>query len=324
MQHLDRRHFIGSSIAMSVGSLPSLSWAQPTRPIRLVVPFPAGGAADFFPRVVAAELQRKYPAGVVVENKAGAGGNIGAQDVYSAAPDGLTFLASPPGPLSINRHLFKSMPFDSSRFVAVTMLATAPAVLAVRPDFPARTLREFVAHARANPGKVSFASQGNGSTGHLVSGMFMQVTGTDLLHAPYRGSGPALIAVMGSQVDAMFDNVPTVQTHHREGKLRVIGVAARERTPALQDVETFAEAGMPDMVAHTWFAVAAPPGTPSHVVRTLQEDIAEIVGNPEIRKRFLAQGGDPQGWTPERTQQFIAEESVRWQRVIQNARISVE
>ncbi len=298
--------------------------AQPAKPVKFIVPFPAGGTADVLPRILAEKLRAAYPAGVVVENKAGAGGNIGAELVSRAEPDGTTFLVAPPGPIAINHHLYKSLPFDPTKWVPVTVLATVPNVLDVSNKVPAKDLNEFIAYLKANPGKVSFASQGNGSTSHLTAMLFMQLTGTSMIHVPYKGTAPALVDIVGSNVDVFFDNISSSATFHQGGKLKVLAVADEQRSPALPQVPTFAQAGLPGMVAVTFFSMVAPPGTPAAEVAYAHKAVSAALDLPDVKQKFREQGAEPRGWSPEQTGNFIRSESEKWNRVIKSANVKVD
>ncbi len=298
--------------------------AQQSKPLRLVVPFPAGGTADVLPRLVAEKMRAQFPGGVLIENKTGAGGNIGAELVFRAEPDGLTLLASPPGPIAINHHLYRKLSFDPTRWVPVTVLATVPNVLAMRTQFPAQNVAEFIAYLKANPGKVSYASQGSGSTSHLTASLFMQLTGTEMTHVPYKGTAPALVDVVGGNVDVFFDNISSSAQFHQTGKLRVLAVADEQRSRALPQVPTFAEAGLPGMTAVTFFSVVAPPNTPASVVAAVHKSIADALAQPDVHARFTEQGAEPRGWSPEQTARFIRTESERWNKVIKSANVLLD
>jgi tripartite-type tricarboxylate transporter receptor subunit TctC len=320
-----RRTFL-KTLAAGAGALaaPAVFAQAAGKPLRLIVPFPAGGTADILPRVLAEKLRSAYPAGVVVENRTGAGGNIGAEVVARSDPDGSTLLASPPGPIAINNHLYKNLSFDPTKWVPITVIATVPNVLAVSTKVPANNLAEFIAHVKANPGKVSYASQGNGSTSHLTAGMFMELTGTKMLHVPYKGTAPALVDLVGGQVDVFFDNIASSAPMHQGGKLRVLAVADEQRSGALPQVPTFVEEKLPGMVAVTFFSLVAPPGTPPAVAAAHQKAFATALADPEVRRKFGEQGAEPRGWAPERTAQFIRAESDKWARVIKSANVTVE
>jgi tripartite-type tricarboxylate transporter receptor subunit TctC len=309
--------------AAAMGGLPAL--AQPSsRTLKLVVPFPAGGTADILPRLLAEKVRGSYPAGVIVENRSGAGGNIGAEFVARADPDGSTLLVSPPGPIAINHHLYKSLNFDPTKWVPITVIATVPNVLNVRKGFPAKTLQEFIAYVKARPGKVTYASQGNGSTSHLTAAMFMQLTGTDMVHVPYKGTAPALVDLVGEQVDVFFDNIASSATFHNGGKTHILAVADLKRSPLLPQVPTFVESKVPGMVAVTFFTMVAPPGTPKEVVATAHKAFAGALEAADVKQKFAEQGATPGGWSPEKTGQFIRDESAKWGKVIKTANVTME
>ncbi len=297
--------------------------AQTTKPVRFIVPFPAGGTADVLPRIVAEKLRSTYPGGVVVENKAGAGGNIGAEFVARADADGTTFLVSPPGPIAINHHLYKSLAFDPTRWVPVTVLATVPNVLAVSNKLPVKNVAEFIAYLKANPEKVSYASQGNGSTSHLTAALFMQLTGTKMTHIPYKGTAPALVDLVGGNVDVFFDNLGSSAQFHIGNKIRILAIADDQRAKTVPDVPTLLEAKVP-MEAVTFFTVVAPPGTPAATVGAMQKAVAAALALPDVRPKFTEQGAEPRGWSPEQTGAFIKRESDKWNKVIKGANVTLE
>jgi len=324
MQPIHSRRAVLALSAAAAATLGLRAWAQPNKTLRLIVPFPAGGTADILPRVLAEKVRASYPAGVVVDNRAGAGGNIGAELVARSDPDGTTLLVSPPGPIAINHHLYKSLSFDPTKWVPITVIATVPNVLNVRKGFPARDLKEFIAHVKAHPGKVTYASQGNGSTSHLTAAMFMQLTGTDMVHVPYKGTAPALVDLVGGQVDVFFDNIASSATFHNGGKTHILAVADQKRSPLLPQVPTFVESGVAGMVAVTFFSMVAPPGTPSEIVATTYKAFASALALPDVKQKFAEQGATPGGWSPEQTARFIRDESAKWGKVIQTANVTVE
>ncbi|KWT83521.1 MULTISPECIES: tripartite tricarboxylate transporter substrate binding protein [unclassified Variovorax] len=298
--------------------------AQGPQALKLVVPYPAGGTADILPRVVAEKLRAQFPGGVVIDNRTGAGGNIGAEMVFRSEPDGNTLMVSPPAPIAINQHLYKKLSFDPSKWVPVTVLATVPNVLVVNPKLPVKNVQEFIAYAKANPGKLSYGSQGNGTTSHLTASMFMQLTGVEMVHIPYKGTAPALVDLVGGQIDVFFDNLSSSLPFHQAGKLRILGVADGQRSPALPDVPTFAEQKLPAMNAVTWFAVVAPPGTPASKVASTQKAIADALAHPEVKQKFAEQGAEPRGWDSAQTGKFIQAESAKWDKVIKSAKVSLD
>jgi tripartite-type tricarboxylate transporter receptor subunit TctC len=319
---LTRRHAL--ALAAGAALSPTLALAQPGKAVRLIVPFPAGGTADVLPRLVAEKMRAAFPAGLVVDNKSGAGGNIGAAEVARSDPDGTTFLVSPPGPIAINQHLYRSLQFDPAKWVPVTVLATVPNVLAVSSKVPAGSLQEFVAYLKANPGKVTFASQGNGSTSHLTASLFMQLTGTEMIHVPYKGTAPALVDLVGANVDVFFDNISSSAPFHTGGKIKVLAVADQQRSQALPNVPTFAEQKLPAMNAVTFFTMVAPPGTPADAVAYMHKAVTGALAQPDVRQKFQDQGAQPRGWSPEETGRFIRAESDKWSKVIKTAKVTVD
>lgn len=321
---LSRRIAMVATLGFSLVALGGRALAQPGKQVRLIVPFPAGGTADVLPRIVAEKLRAQYPGGAIVENRAGAGGNIGADMVFRAEPDGGTLLVSPPGPIAINQSLYPKLAFDPSRWVPVTVLASVPNVLAVSPNVPARNLQELLAYLKANPDKMSFASQGNGTTSHLTASMFLALTGGKMVHVPYKGTAPALVDLMGGQVDVFFDNLSSSMAHHQAGKLKILAVADVQRSPALKDVPTFAELGLQAMNSVTWFAVMAPPGTPDGVVQATHRAIADALKLPDVQAKFALQGAEPRGWNPEETSRFVKAETEKWRRIVKTANVTIE
>jgi tripartite-type tricarboxylate transporter receptor subunit TctC len=296
----------------------------PAQTIRIVVPFPAGGTADTLPRIVAEKLRQKWNQAVVIENKSGAGGNIGAEAVASSPPDGYTLFASPPGPIAINESLYKQLAFRPSDLMPITVLGTAPNVLDVRSDFPAKTVQELIAYAKANPGKVTFASQGNGSTSHLTAILFEKLTGTKMVHVPYRGTAPALQDIMGHTVDLFFDNIGSSMSLHLGGKLRILGVCGPERAASLPDVPTVSESGVANFTSVTWFALMAPKGTPDAIIAKLNAAVTEILREGDVQAQFIKLGVQPAPMDVSATANFIAEERRRWGGIIKSADVTLD
>jgi tripartite-type tricarboxylate transporter receptor subunit TctC len=297
--------------------------SYPSQNIKIIVPFPAGGTADTLPRIVAERLRQKWGQAIIIENRSGAGGNIGAEAVASSAPDGYTLLASPPGPIAINENLYKKLSFRPADLMPITVLGTAPNVLDVRPDFPAKTVKDLIDYAKAHPDKVTFASQGNGTTSHLTAIMFEKLTGTKMVHVPYRGTSPALQDIMGSTVDLFFDNLGSSMSLHVGGKLRLLGVCGSERVAALPDVPTVREV-VPDFTSVTWFALMAPKGTPEPIVAKLNAAVTEILREPDIKAQFEKLGVQPAPMDIPATVEFIAGERVRWGEIIKSADLTVD
>jgi tripartite-type tricarboxylate transporter receptor subunit TctC len=296
----------------------------PQKPVRVIVPFPAGGANDALCRIVADKLSTEWKQPVIVDNKPGAGGNIGAEVAYRADPDGYTVLCAPPPPLAINHNLYKSLPYDWSKFAPVTVLALVPNVITARKDFPANSAKELVAYAKANPGKVTYASQGNGSTSHLTAEMFATMTGIKLVHVPYKGEGPALVDLTAGRVDIFFGNIAAALRFEKAGQAKFFGITNRSRSPAAPEVPTAGEAGYPDLISVTWFAIVAPPGTPDAIVQKINADTAAALKQPDVRTKFLEQGAEPVGQDPASTAAFIKDEERRWREVIKSANVTLE
>lgn len=303
---------------------PLLAQGFPNKVVKVIVPFPAGGSADFLARVVSEKLAQKWGQPVLVENRVGAGGNIGAEVVYRADPDGYTLLSSPPGPLSINHNLYKNLGYDPARFVPITVLALVPNVISARMDLPANSVKELIAYAKANPGKVIYASQGNGSTSHLSAQMFATMAGLEFVHVPYKGEGPALVDLIAGRVDIFIGNIAAGLRFHQAGKLRFLGVASRARSPVAPDVPAAPEFGMPDFIASAWFAFVAPPGTPNAIVQQVNAATVEVLRMPDVQKRFLEQGAEPVGNTTAEMAAFVKDEMVRWQNVIKTANVTLQ
>jgi tripartite-type tricarboxylate transporter receptor subunit TctC len=296
----------------------------PQRPVRVVVPFPAGGAADTLTRTLMDQLRQVWRQPVVVENLPGAGGNVGAQAAYRAEPDGHTLFASPPGPLVINRYLYHQLVFDPARFVPVTVMAKVPNLVVAGPKLAARSIEELLAEARARPGEITFASQGNGSTSHLTGAMFEALTGTRLVHVPYRGEAPALVDVMAGQVDLMFGNLTAALPQYRGGRLRILAVTDDHRAEVIPEVPTAAEAGIARFISSAWFALAAPPGTPATLAGHISAQAAEALRAPALMARYRELGAEPVGQSPAETAAFFAEEADRWSGVIRFAQVTLD
>ncbi len=296
----------------------------PNRAVTIIVPFAAGGSADVLPRIASEYLSQKWKQQIVVENRTGAGGNIGATAVFRAAPDGYTLLSSPPPPLVVNENLYSKLQFEPQKFEPISILASTPNVMAVSNKLGVKTVAEFVAHAKANEGKVSVASQGNGSTSHLTFEMFQAAAGVKFNHVPYRGTAPALTDLGAGHVDVFFDNIASSLPQHQGGNIRILAVASRQRSTKISDVPTMIEAGYPGFVATAWFGVVAPPGTPKAITQKISADIAEALQQSSIRERYLAQEATPIGGTPEETAQFMAGERKLWSEVIKRANVKIE
>lgn len=296
--------------------------AYPNRPIRVIVPFPAGGALDVLTRVVTANLSVKFGQPIIVDNKPGASGNIGTEMVANAKPDGYTLLATPPT-FVINQHLFAQLPFDPTKFAPVTVMTGAPNLLIVNAKLPANTISELLSYAKAHPGKLNYASTGTGGTPHLTTEWFKAVASVQLTHVPYKGYPPAIPPLLAGEVDMMFMNLADALPHIRSGKLKALAIGSESRSEALSEVPTMAET-IPGFVSVTWFAIAATPGTPMPIAEKLSAAIAETLRLPEVAKKLADLHLDPIGGSPAQTAAFFKEESTRWGKVIRTANIKAD
>jgi tripartite-type tricarboxylate transporter receptor subunit TctC len=296
----------------------------PNKPVKIIVTVPAGGGVDTVTRIFAERLQQKLGQPFVIENRGGAGGNVGAEAVYAATPDGYTLMASQPAPLTTNVALYKKLNFDPALFEPVAVLSKFPNVLLVRQDFPAATAQEFIAYAKANPGKLNYASQGVGTTSHLTAEFFQSVTGTKLTHVPYRGTGPALNDLIAGHVDFIFMELSSAVKLNEGKKARILAVATDKRLDILKDVPTMIEVGLPDFISDTWNAISAPPKTPAPIVGKLNGAINEIINASDTRKRFEELNLLVAGGSPADMRKLIQEETRRWTDVIRKAGIQPE
>jgi len=296
----------------------------PNRPVKIVVSVPAGGGVDTAARIFAASLQQRLGQPFVIENRGGGGGNIGAETVYAADPDGYTLLASQPAPITSNIALYKKLNFDPAALESVAIMTKFPNVLLVRQDFPAKTVQEFIAYAKANPGKITYASQGPGTTSHLTAELFMKLTGTKMLHVPYRGTGPALNDLVAGHVDFIFMELASAYKLHEAQKSRILAVATDRRLDILPHVPTLIEVGVPGFISDTWNAISAPPKTAAPIILKLNRAINEVIAEPEAQARFRALNVTPVGGSPQDMAKFKREETERWSKVIRDAGIEPE
>lgn len=296
----------------------------PNRPVKIIVSVPAGGGVDTVTRIFAAGLHQRLGQPFVIENRGGGGGNIGAEAVYTADPDGYTLLASQPAPITSNIALYKKLNFDPAALESVAVMTKFPNVLLVRQDFPAKTAQEFIAYVKANPGKVTFASQGPGTTSHLTAELFMKLTGTKMLHVPYRGTGPALNDLVAGHVDFIFMELASAYKLHEGGKSRILAVATDHRLDILPDIPTLIELGVPGFISDTWNAISAPPKTPAAIIMKLNRAINEVANEPANKARFRELNLTPVGGTPQDMAKFKREETERWTKVIRDAGIQPE
>ena len=309
-------------------------WAQawPSKPVRIVVPFAAGGTTDILARAIAPELTRAFGQSFFVENKAGAGGNLGAEIVAKSPGDGYTLLMGTVGTHGINRALYAKLPYDPIKdFVPITVVAGVPNVMELNADFAKahniNSVQDFIAYAKANPGKINMASSGNGTSIHLAGELFKSMAGVYMVHFPYRGSNPALLDMIGGSMDVMFDNLPSSLPHIKSGKLKALAVTSSQRSGALPDVPTVEEVGGPALKgyeASSWFGLLAPAGTSADVVNRIQQEVAKALATPAVKEKLLAQGAIPGGNTPADFVKFIDAEHIKWARVVKASGAKVD
>jgi len=310
--------------ALTLAATCVLAQDYPSKPIRIVVPYPAGGSADLLPRIFAEKLGAKWGQPLLVENRPGAGGNIGAEFVYRAEPDGYTLFAAAPGPLVVNQNLYRNLPIDPSQFVPVSIMAAIPNVLLVSPAVPAKSVAELIALAKANPGKLNYGSQGSGSTAHLTAELFkLAAGGLKITHIPYKGSAPAMTALLAGEIDLMFDNLGVTLPHIRSGKLRILATGSEKRVASLPDVPAMSEI-LPGFVSVAWFGIVAPPKTPPAIAEKLSSAVAEALHQRDVLDRLAALSAEPVGGTPAETAAFMKQEEARWKRVIEAAQVKAD
>jgi tripartite-type tricarboxylate transporter receptor subunit TctC len=287
--------------------------AYPERPVRLITPFPPGGATDLLARTVGERLSQRLGQSVVIDNRPGAGGNIGAEIASRAAPDGYTLLMAPTSIYAVSATLYPQLNYDVTKdFTPLSLVANAPHVLLVHPSLPVETLPELIAYAKARPGQLNFASQGSGTVSHLEAEMLKSMAGIDLLHIPYRGSAPAVVDLLAGRVQVMFDSIASSQPHIRAGRLRPLAVASPARSPLLPDVPTVHESGIEGYSAHSWLGILVPAGTPRAIVQRLHRDLVAAVNEPATRARLIEHGFEPATSTSAELAKMSREEIVKW------------
>jgi tripartite-type tricarboxylate transporter receptor subunit TctC len=297
----------------------------PARPVRIVVPIAAGATNDIVARLLAAKLSEELKANFIVENRPGGAQIVGSDHVAKAQPDGYTLLLGNTSILAIHASLFPKLPYNPQEdFVPVSIVAESPTVLVVHPQVPARTLHEFVEYAKANAGRINYASPGNGTPFHLAMELFKRQTGTDLVHVPFNGAQPAVTALLANQVQALFDNTPNVLPHIKAGKLRALAATSPKRLNILPDVPTMAEAGFAGAESQSFFAIVAPKGTPEAVVRKLNAGLVKVLAAPDVRQRLADLGAIALGNSPEEAKAYIAHESARWAKVVKESGARVD
>ncbi len=315
-----------SAMALALISASSVAMAQayPNRIVRLIVPFPPGAGADTTVRLFTPKLTDFFGQQVIVDNRAGAAGNIGAEAASKAVPDGYTLLVAPSS-LATSQSLYKDLKFDITRdFAPVAMLASAPFVAAIHPSVPAKTVKEFVAYAKTNPGKLNFASTGAGGINHLSGELFKSMAGIDIVHVAYKGTNTAIPDLIGGQVSLMFTSTVSSLPHVKAGKLRALGVTGLKRSTAAPDIPTVSESGLTGYESATWFAVMGPAGVPRDIVNSVNATIIKVANTPEVRDALLSQGAEPSNFTPEQVGAYVKNEAVKWAKVVKDAGVKLE
>jgi tripartite-type tricarboxylate transporter receptor subunit TctC len=303
--------------------LSGTAWSQewPTKTVRIIVPFPPGGSADLLPRIVGEKLAERWGQPVIIDNRPGAAGNIGAEVVFRSEPDGYTLLSAPPPPLVINRLLYPKLAYDSTQFAPMSVIAAIPNVLLVHPKVPANSVAELISYVKRNPGKLNYASQGNGTTSHLTAELFKSMAGgLQIAHVPYKGTAPALADLLAGQVDMMCDNLGVSLPHVRSGKLRALAVTSK--TPFM-GIPAMAET-LPGFEAQAWFGVVGPPGTPSAIAEKVGSSINQILKLPDVQKRLADLSAEPMGLGPAEMAAFMKQETERWGAVIRSAGVRLD
>jgi tripartite-type tricarboxylate transporter receptor subunit TctC len=314
-------------LALAATAIPLSASAQayPTRTVKLVVPFPPGGSLDITGRLIAQRLTDLWGQSVVVENKPGAGGNIGADFVAKSAPDGYTILLGALSTHAVNPSLYKTMPYDAAKdFSPITLIAITPNVLVVNANAPVNNVKEFIAWTKANPGKLSFGSGSIGSGGHLAGELYKVETGTDAVHVPFKGGAPATQALLAGDTQFMFDNLANAMAQVKAGKLKALAVTTAQRSPLVPELPTMAEAGLPGFDISTWYGFFAPAGTPPAIVAKWNADVTRILNSPDVRAKILADGAEPAPDTPEQFAQFISRELAKYARIIKASGAKVD
>jgi len=313
------------ALALSLVSMLAAAQAWPSKPIKYIVPFAPGGTTDILGRTIADKLSIALGQPVVIENKPGAGGGLGAEFVAKAAPDGYTIMGGTISTHAINASLYKDLPYDPVKnFVPITLIARVPNMLVINPNVPAKNVQELVALLKANPGKYTFASSGNGTSQHLSGELFKIQAGVDMQHIPYKGSPPALQDVMGGQVTMTFDNITTAWPLAKDGKLRAVAVTTAKRSSIAPEVPTLAEAGLPGYEIGSWQGVFAPAGTPPEIVKRLNAEIVKIINSPDVQQRLSTLGAEPAPNTPEEFAAMVKLEVVKWADVVKKSGAKVD
>ena len=310
------------AVVLAMGVSGALSQSYPAKTVRIIVPFAPAGSTDITARIIAQKLTDAWRQQVIVDNRAGAGGNIGAELVAKAAPDGYTLLLATTGVMAINHRLYKTLPYDALRdFAPVTQIGGLPLILIVHPSLPVKSVKELIALAKAKPGQLSYASSGVGGATHMTAEVFRMLAGVDIVHIPYKGSGQAMVDLISGQVGLAFDQITSSLPHVESGKLRALAVTSARRFASVPNLPTMAEAGVAGYEAVSWNGIAAPAGTPKDIVARIQGEIARVLQLPDIKERFFKDGIEPVGSTPEQFAAHIRSERAKWEKVVERAGI---
>ncbi len=323
-----RRRTIGLLLcAFVLGAVSSLAWGQawPGRPVRLIVPAPPGSAPDFLSRTVGAKLTEMWGQPILVDNVVGASGHIGTERVAKATPDGYTLLFNTIGPIAVNINLFDKLPFDPIKdFVPITLVAKTPNIVCVNPNLPVKSIAELVAYVKQNPGKIRYGSAGNGTTPHLSGELFNVMTGSSIVHIPYKSSAQMTTDAISGQVELIFHNAPVVLPHVKSGSLRGLAITSSKRHDSVPDLPTMVEAGIGDYEVTAWFGILAPTGTPAGVISKVHADVVKVLAMNDVKERFVTQIAEPVGNTPEEFGAFIRSETAKWAKVVKQSKAKVD
>jgi len=316
---------IAIAVLIAANMQPLLAQGYPEKTIRIIVPYTPGGTADMLARTMGQKMAESLGQQIIVDNRPGAGGNIGADLAAKSAPDGYTILLGTVATHAINPSLYPKMPYDAAKdFAPIILVATLPNLLVVNPSVPAKNVRELIALAKSKPGELAFASAGNGTSQHLSGELFKKMTNADMTHVPYRGSAPAVTDLVGGQVQLMFDNIPSSLPLVRAGKLHALAVTGPRRSPVLPDLPTLSEAGLTGFAITSWFALFAPAGTPPKILHRLNKEAAKAIASKELRQQWMAQGIEPAGGTSEQLDAFRLVEAPKWKKIVSDSGARVE
>ena len=315
--------FLAAGLAIVVAGMPVTAAAQsyPEKSIRFIAPYAPGGSTDLLTRALAQKLTESLGQTVVPDNRPGAGGNVGAEIAAKSAPDGYTILLAPVSPMAINVSLYgKKLPFNPEKdFAPITLVAKVPLVIVVNLNVPAKTMQEFIALAKSRPGKMTYGSSGNGSSNHMTGAMLMSAAQLDMVHVPYKGGGPGMVALLGGEIDMMVAQIPSSRQLHMAGKVRALAISGAKRSAALPDVPTMIEAGLPGFEATSWYCVVAPAGTPKAIIDRLNTEIVKALNTPEMRQRLADDGAEVESSTPAELARFVHAEIPKWARAVKDS-----